>query len=62
MGSERARSERLSGRRTLQLTEPHLLHDDERPDMPALVRLFLGILNVSDFLELTNRRGQPTFQ
>jgi deazaflavin-dependent oxidoreductase (nitroreductase family) len=39
--------------RTLWLKEPRLLHDQRRQAMPGLIRFFLGILNVSDFLELT---------
>lgn len=37
----------------LRLCEPRLVHDDQRKVMPMPVRLFLGLLNVSDFLELT---------
>jgi deazaflavin-dependent oxidoreductase (nitroreductase family) len=40
-------------RRKLRLTEPHLIHDEERQNMPVFVRFFLGVLNVSDFLQLT---------
>ena len=39
--------------RTLQLSHPHLFHDEERRAMPGVVRFMLGILNVSDFLELS---------
>ena len=42
-----------TGGRTLQLAEARIFHDDERRHMPGFVRFFLGILNVSDFLELT---------
>lgn len=42
-----------TGGRTVQLAEARIFHDDERQHMPGFVRLFLGILNVSDFLELT---------
>ena len=38
---------------TLRLSHPHLFHDEERRAMPAFVRFMLGILNVSDFLELS---------
>jgi deazaflavin-dependent oxidoreductase (nitroreductase family) len=38
--------------RTFHLTDPHLIHDERRTQMPAIVRLALTILNVSDFLEL----------
>ena len=39
--------------RTFHLTQPRLIHDERRSLMPALVRAVLGLLNVSDFLELT---------
>ncbi len=39
--------------RKLSLTRPRLFHDERREAMPAFVRVFLGLLNVSDFLELT---------
>ena len=38
--------------RTLELTHPVIVHDERRSAMPAVVRFILGILNVSDFLEL----------
>jgi len=38
---------------TLRLSHPHLFHDEERRAMPGFVRFMLGILNVSDFLELS---------
>jgi len=37
---------------TVRVSEPHLFHDDEHTTMPALVRPFLRLLNVSDFLEV----------
>ena len=40
-------------RRTLRLSRPRVFHDEHRRAMPPLVRLMLGVLNVSDFLELT---------
>jgi deazaflavin-dependent oxidoreductase (nitroreductase family) len=39
--------------RNLRLREPRLFHDDQRKAMPVLVRVFLRILDVSDFLEPT---------
>ncbi|HEY3615601.1 MAG TPA: nitroreductase family deazaflavin-dependent oxidoreductase [Candidatus Sulfotelmatobacter sp.] len=39
--------------RTLRLSCPRLFHDERRESMPTLVRIVLGIINVSDFLELT---------
>jgi deazaflavin-dependent oxidoreductase (nitroreductase family) len=42
-----------AGGRTLRLALPRIFHDEQRQHMPVLVRLFLRILNVSDFLELT---------
>jgi hypothetical protein len=38
--------------RTLPLRQPRLVHDPLRQRMPFLVRLALGLVNVSDFLEL----------
>ena len=38
--------------RVLQLSHPRLLHDEQRSNMLALVRLILGALKVSDFLEM----------
>jgi deazaflavin-dependent oxidoreductase (nitroreductase family) len=43
--------------RRLQLTSPYLYCDDKRRAMPAFVRFMLGLLNVSDFLELTVAGG-----
>lgn len=40
-------------KRILTLTHPNLFHDETRHAMPSFVRMMLGILNVSDFLELT---------
>jgi len=40
-------------KRTLRLLHPRVFHDDRRENMPAFVRLFLGMLGMSDFLELT---------
>ena len=37
--------------RTLQLTRPNVLHDEERRNVPAVVGIILGLINVSDFLE-----------
>lgn len=37
---------------TFHLTQPRLIHDERRTRMPAIVRRALGLLNVSDFLEL----------
>jgi deazaflavin-dependent oxidoreductase (nitroreductase family) len=39
--------------RKLRLTHPRLFHDERRESMPTFVRIVLGIINVSDFLELT---------
>jgi deazaflavin-dependent oxidoreductase (nitroreductase family) len=43
--------------RTLRLSRPRLFHDEGRRHVPAPVRLVLGIVNVSDFLELTLDEG-----
>jgi deazaflavin-dependent oxidoreductase (nitroreductase family) len=39
--------------RALRLSRPRLFHDESRHAVPAPVRLILGLINVSDFLELT---------
>jgi deazaflavin-dependent oxidoreductase (nitroreductase family) len=39
--------------RTLRLSHPRLFHDEKRRAMPGFVRFMLGVLNVSDFLELS---------
>jgi deazaflavin-dependent oxidoreductase (nitroreductase family) len=38
---------------TLRLSNPRIFHDVHRRAMPVFVRVVLGILNVSDFLELS---------
>jgi deazaflavin-dependent oxidoreductase (nitroreductase family) len=43
--------------RTLRLSRPRLFHDESRRHVPAPVRLVLGIVTVSDFLELTFDEG-----
>lgn len=43
--------------KSAQLTSPYLYRDDKRRAMPGVVRLMLGLMNVSDFLELTVARG-----
>src|SRR5215470_11507828 len=37
--------------KTLRLTHPRILHDEQRRLMPAIVRVVLRLVNVSDFLE-----------
>jgi deazaflavin-dependent oxidoreductase (nitroreductase family) len=39
--------------RRFHLTGPRLIHDERRRLMPAVVRTVFGMLNVSDFMELT---------
>ena len=39
--------------RHLHATEPRLIHDTQRSMMPGIVRIVLGLINVSDFLEVT---------
>ena len=49
--------------RTLRLTRPRIVHDPQRRKMPSFVRIFLGVLNVSDFLEMslaTETAGLPS--
>ena len=44
--------------RTLRLSSPRLFRDERRYAVPAPIRLVLGLVNVSDFLELTlDREG-----
>jgi deazaflavin-dependent oxidoreductase (nitroreductase family) len=40
-------------RRRLQLTQPRLVHDEQRRAVPPPIRLVGGLGNVSDFLDLT---------
>jgi deazaflavin-dependent oxidoreductase (nitroreductase family) len=42
--------ELVTGGRTIRLIEPRLIHDPARSLMPPVVREFLGLLNVSEFL------------
>ena len=37
----------------LRLSHPHVFRDERRENMPIFARFILGIINVSDFLELT---------
>jgi hypothetical protein len=39
--------------RMLRLSEPRLIHDEQRRAMSPVVRFALGLFNVPDFLELT---------
>jgi len=41
--------------RTIRLFKPSVFHDPQRRMMPGLVASFLRILNVSDFLEVTQQ-------
>ena len=43
--------------KTIHVSHPRIFHDPQRRTMPALVALFLRILNVSDFLEVTTESG-----
>jgi deazaflavin-dependent oxidoreductase (nitroreductase family) len=45
--------ELITGNRRLRVAEPRSFHDETRGNMPVLVKFVLGVLNVSDFLELT---------
>lgn len=38
---------------TLTLSNPHIVHDEQRSVVPPFVRVVLGLLNVSDFAEMT---------
>lgn len=46
-----------TGGRTLRLTDPRLFIDPERRLMPLPVRLFLGLLRVSEFLRMHPAAG-----
>jgi hypothetical protein len=46
--------------RTLRLANSHTYHDEQRRSMPFLVRLVLGIINVSNFLELRVVNGMAS--
>jgi deazaflavin-dependent oxidoreductase (nitroreductase family) len=43
--------------RTIRLTGPRLFHDPSRSTMPPVVRQFLGLMHVTEFLEM---RISPT--
>jgi deazaflavin-dependent oxidoreductase (nitroreductase family) len=42
--------------RTVQLTRPRLVHDEERRAMPPVIRGMLAVGHVDDFLELRRER------
>jgi deazaflavin-dependent oxidoreductase (nitroreductase family) len=42
----------LTQGRTLRLIGPRFVHDPSRRQMPPVVRQFLGLLNVTEFLEM----------
>jgi len=42
-----------TGGHRVRLTNPYLYRDEKRRAVPAFVRIMLGVLNVSDFVELT---------
>ena len=44
----------------IRLIAPRIVHDEQRRAVPALHRRILGLLNVSDFLELTRANSQET--
>jgi len=50
LAAKRCRLETSQG--VFNLSDPVIRHDERRSAMPRLVRLFLGVVNVSDFLEL----------
>ena len=43
--------------RTIRLTGPRLFHDPSRSTMPPVIREFLGVMRVTEFLEM---RVSPT--
>jgi deazaflavin-dependent oxidoreductase (nitroreductase family) len=47
--------------RTRRLSRPRLLHDESRRVVPAPVRLILGLIDVYDFLELTEDDARSTY-
>ncbi len=47
----------LTQGKTFHLTNPVIVHDERRSAVPAFVSFVLGILNVSDFLELGIANG-----
>jgi len=44
------------GGRTVALTDPELFTDPQRKRMPLPVRLFLGVMRVSEFLRMRPKR------
>lgn len=49
----------LTRGRTLRLIGPRFIHDPSRRLMPPVVRQFLGMLNVTEFLEMRIAPIQP---
>ena len=43
-----------------RLINPRLIHDVQKSLVPRFVRVFLGILNVSDFLEFASGLAEPS--
>jgi deazaflavin-dependent oxidoreductase (nitroreductase family) len=46
-----------TGGRAVRLTDPRLIHDEERRAVPAVLRVVGRLGNVSDFLELSSVHG-----
>jgi deazaflavin-dependent oxidoreductase (nitroreductase family) len=44
--------------RLVRLVDPRGFHDPQRRTMPAFVRVMLGLLDVSDFLEVSEQRNR----
>ncbi len=43
----------------VRMVDPHVVHDESRRGVPSIVRSLLGLLNVSDFLYLTEELHEP---
>jgi deazaflavin-dependent oxidoreductase (nitroreductase family) len=48
----------VRGRR-VRLTDPTIVHDESRRDVPLVVRTILRLLGVTDFLRLTTGPSEP---
>lgn len=46
-------------RRRVRLVDPRTVHDENRRDIPPIIRQILGLLHVTAFLYLANESYQP---
>ena len=43
----------------VRLVDPRIVHDESRREVPPIVRAILGLLAVTDFLDLTTESNEP---